>query len=76
MAKRGFENSEEGYMVEKGCSLTLRPDELARPCAMYQKIIALMMIAMTVRMRSTYKRISHSSNPFGGANVHRRAACE
>jgi hypothetical protein len=40
VAKRGFENSEEGYMVEKGCSLTLRPDELARPCAMYQKIIA------------------------------------
>lgn len=27
-------------MVEKSCSLTLRPDELARPCAMYQKIIA------------------------------------
>lgn len=40
MAKRGFENSEEGYMVEKGCSLTLRPDELARPCAIYQKITA------------------------------------
>ncbi len=40
MAKRGFENSEEGYMVEKGCSLTLRPDELARPCVMYQKITA------------------------------------
>ena len=40
MAKRGFENSEEGYMVEKGCSLTLRPDELARPCVMYQTITA------------------------------------
>jgi hypothetical protein len=40
VAKRGFENSEEGYMVEKGCSLTLRPDELARPCVMYQKITA------------------------------------
>jgi hypothetical protein len=32
VAKRGFENSEEGYMMEKGCSLTLRPHELARPC--------------------------------------------
>lgn len=35
-----------------------------------------MITAMPARTRSTYERISHSSNPLVGANVHRRAACE
>ena len=35
-----------------------------------------MMMTMTARTHSTYKRISYSSNPLVGANVHRRAACE
>ena len=35
-----------------------------------------MITAMPARTCSTYERISHSSNPLVGANVHRRAACE
>lgn len=52
------------------------PDPVIMTCRGSLHHPPLVIIAVMVRMHSTYRRISHSPNPLGSAYVHRGAACE